>query len=72
MGLSAKNPAPTFSRSVIRTEGRLMILSTCTRCNQGHLVSAHDGSLEAWEENHDCCAARTQLIVDSKQGQTAS
>jgi hypothetical protein len=68
MGMSAIDPAPVFTHRVIRTEGRLLILSTCTLCGEGNLVSAHDGSLAFWEQNHRCCEARSLEVVRSDQG----
>jgi hypothetical protein len=45
---------PAFTRSLVRTELRLMILSTCLTCGEGRLVSSADGSLDEWEDGHEC------------------
>jgi hypothetical protein len=43
-----------FTHSIIRTDLRLLILSTCTACGRGKLVSNLDGSLIGWETSHQC------------------
>jgi hypothetical protein len=44
----------TYIRAHINTEKRLLIQSTCNDCGRS-AVSAHDdGSLEAWEDAHNC------------------
>lgn len=48
-----ENPS-AFRHSQIRTEGRLLIQSTCGRCGKSKIVSHHDGSLEQWEDGHRC------------------
>jgi len=46
--------ARSFTRMPIRTEGRLLIQSTCDQCGRSSLVSDHDGSRETWEDGHSC------------------
>ncbi len=70
MSTPAQDRDLDFGHSVVRTDGRLMILSTCTRCNQDRLVSMHDGSLEAWETNHRCSEAAARRSIAGDQGQT--
>lgn len=41
-----------FTHSVVRTDSRVLILSVCTRCDRGQLVSCADGSMDEWEKNH--------------------
>jgi len=43
-----------FARSMVKSDGRLLILSTCMRCGKGKLVSSHDGTLLDWEIHHQC------------------
>ena len=43
-----------FRHIHIRTEGRLLIQSTCKGCGKSRIVSKHDGSLEQWEDTHQC------------------
>jgi hypothetical protein len=43
-----------YIRAQIKAEKRLLIQSTCNNCGRS-AVSAHDdGSLEAWEDAHNC------------------
>jgi hypothetical protein len=44
----------TFDHLHIKTEGRLLIQSTCKGCGKSRIVSKHDGSLEQWEDGHRC------------------
>jgi hypothetical protein len=51
---AVENQSIPFAHSVIRTDGRILILSTCPRCEKGRLVSLCDGSLKEWETTHHC------------------
>jgi hypothetical protein len=45
---------PAFSHDAVHTKDRIMIESVCMRCGARKLVSIQDGSLEKWEDDHDC------------------
>lgn len=45
---------PMFDRALVRTGSRLMICSTCLKCGESKVVSSADGSLDGWEEGHQC------------------
>lgn len=65
MSRPAENPSPVaFARSVIRTDGRLLILSVCSRCEKGTLVSRADGTLDKWENSHRCNQSGIALVRD--------
>jgi hypothetical protein len=43
-----------FSHTPVKTEARLLIVSTCRKCGASKLVSQFDGSLKQWEDGHEC------------------
>ena len=43
-----------YAHAPVRTETRVLILSTCKKCGASKMVSVADGSLERWEEQHQC------------------
>jgi hypothetical protein len=45
---------PAFTHFAARTETCVLIQSVCTKCGASKLVSASDGSLETWEDEHTC------------------
>ncbi len=44
----------TFTHMPVKTEARLLIVSTCQKCGASKLVSSFDGSLQRWEDGHKC------------------
>jgi hypothetical protein len=44
----------TFSRTLVRIDGRLLIESKCTECGEWRVVSTLDGSRDEWETGHTC------------------
>lgn len=59
-------PQAQFTRRLVRTVNRLMIESTCMRCGATGLVSEHDGTLENWEEGHNCSDDNSDAPVKPK------
>jgi hypothetical protein len=51
-----------FHHLPVRVNGHLLIKSECVRCGQSRVVSAADGSLEAWETTHRCNEIRSAPI----------
>ena len=51
--MSDCQPSP-FVRGFVRQDSRLLIESTCARCGEMRIVSHSDGSLERWEQQHEC------------------
>ena len=49
-------PQERFARKPFREEQRLLLESTCLCCGESRVLSAGDGSLQEWEENHACAA----------------
>jgi hypothetical protein len=46
-----------FTRQLDRNEeGQILVKSTCIYCGTSTLGSVLDGSLDQWEEAHDCKA----------------
>lgn len=43
-----------FNDIPLRTETRLLILSTCKKCGEAKLVSSYDGSRQQWQNHHQC------------------
>jgi hypothetical protein len=43
-----------FKETLLITETRMLILSTCKKCGAAKLVSAYDGSRKEWQDNHKC------------------
>jgi hypothetical protein len=43
-----------FKETLLKTETRMLILSTCKKCGAAKLVSAYDGSRKEWQDNHKC------------------
>lgn len=41
-----------FSYSLVRSDGRTLLESTCKKCGESNIVSRLDGSLEEWEKKH--------------------
>jgi len=46
--------ANRFSFVPIRTEGRLLLQSTCLKCGASKLVTLSDDSLDKWIKGHTC------------------
>lgn len=57
-------PEPTdrFHRLAVRVEGRLLIKSVCASCGESKVLSAANGSLIAWEKEHDCSKKRSVTV----------
>lgn len=60
--------SPTFSHTLVSTERRLLIQSTCRECGATKLVSHADHSVEEWEEKHSA----QHKPVESEQLRRAS
>jgi hypothetical protein len=43
-----------YIRAQIKTEKRVLIQSTCKYCGRSAVSIHDDGSLEAWEDAHNC------------------
>jgi hypothetical protein len=43
-----------FIQVEVQAGDRLLIRSTCKFCGASRLVSREDGSLQKWENGHDC------------------
>ena len=43
-----------FNDFLIHVESQLLIRSVCSACGQSQIVSAMDGSLYRWKEQHVC------------------
>jgi len=43
-----------FTYNEVRPQKSVRIICTCNYCGASKVVSHFDGSLENWEENHDC------------------
>jgi len=43
-----------FEHELTRSEGRVLLRSTCRHCGASKVVSRADGSLEEWESEHGC------------------
>jgi hypothetical protein len=54
---------PKSPRHFVRTkENGSLIRSTCTWCGASQMVSETDGSLERWENGHDCDAGSSTML----------
>lgn len=62
---TAEPSVRSFDRSLIRDGVRLIIRSACILCGESKLVSSADGSLDDWEDGHQCAAAAVQETPDS-------
>lgn len=47
-------PPEQFARSLVRAESCLLVYSVCLLCGEGKLLSPGDGSLNDWEDGHQC------------------
>lgn len=45
---------PQFVRNIERQEPRVLICSICAQCGARQIASAADGSLQEWEDRHEC------------------
>jgi len=50
----------TFARRPIEAKGKTLIHSVCKNCGDSRLLSYSDGTLEAWETEHDCRTANVR------------
>ena len=53
--MNAHSSSP-FVRTLVREDQRLMIQSICQKCGEMRILSHSDGSLDQWEEQHECDA----------------
>lgn len=51
--------ADQFTQVGIIADTRMMIVSTCTECGASKIVSTYDGSLEQWQNEHQCEKTRS-------------
>ena len=54
--LQRQSIAKSFKHELVLREphSHLFIKSMCKRCGASGVVSVYDGSLEKWEDEHDC------------------
>ena len=58
--------ANSFEHELVHREPHFFIKSTCKRCGASESVlSIYDGSLEKWEDEHDCQKASSSSDVSS-------
>jgi hypothetical protein len=55
-----------FAHTMVRAERRLLVYSMCVLCREGKLVSDIDGSLQEWEEGHQCRKKPAVFDSDAK------
>jgi len=48
---------PAFVRTLQSVGARTMIHSVCSQCGESRLLSAHDESLQEWENSHRCAGS---------------
>jgi len=46
--------ANSFKHELVVHEPHLLVKSMCKRCGASGVVSVYDGSLEKWEDEHEC------------------
>lgn len=54
----------TFVVTLVRDEFHLKLRSTCQVCGESHILSAADGSLQEWQDGHQC--SRPEPISPAK------
>jgi hypothetical protein len=52
-----------FKETLLITETRMLILSTCKKCGAAKLVSVYDGSRQEWQDGHKCKEAGQGLAT---------
>ena len=43
-----------FTRYLVRMKNLTLVHSICLKCGASRLLSSSDGSLQEWEEQHQC------------------
>jgi len=47
-------PSDRFHRTTVRANDRLLLKTVCLSCGESKIASVADGSLTAWEGQHEC------------------
>lgn len=63
-GPAVSQKIPEFVRTLVLDGQRTMIQSTCALCGATRIVSAQDGTIQAWENDHVCF--RPAAIADRR------
>jgi len=43
-----------FSRTLVKVEDRLLILTTCKYCGEARIAAPLDIAIDDWEDKHQC------------------
>jgi hypothetical protein len=52
--MSHSNNPVQFTRYPVRMKDLTLVHSICLKCGASKLLSSNDGSLEEWEQQHQC------------------